>query len=46
MKPFDQELKEKELEHFVKSKMDVSSYFGINAQIKLLEHSTKIDVSE
>ena len=45
MKPFEQEFKKK-LEHFIKSKIDVSSHFGINVKIKLSEHSKKIDVSE
>ena len=46
MKPLEQELKEKKLEHLVKSKVDVSRHFDINAKIKLSEHSRKIDVSE
>ena len=46
MKSFEQKLKERKFEYFVTSKMDVSSHFGINAKIKLLEHSRKIDVSE
>ena len=46
---WNQKLKEKNLKHFVKSKMNVSRYFGIHAKIKLskiLEHSRKIDVSK
>ena len=47
MKPFEQELKERKFEHFVKSKMDISSHFGTNTKkIKLSKHSKKIDVSE
>ena len=46
MKTSEQELKEKILEHFAKSTIDVSRYFGIKAKIKISEHSRKIDISE
>ena len=47
MKPFEQELKVKKFEYFVKSKMNISSHFGINIKkIKLSEYSKKIDISE
>ena len=46
MKILEQELKEKELKYFIKSKIDVLRYFSINAKIKLLEHSREIDVSK
>ena len=45
MKTSEQESKEDALEHFVKSKIDVSEHFGIKAKMKVLEHK-KIDVSE
>ena len=46
MKPFEQELKEKKLEYLIKSKLDVSRYFDINAKIKLSNYWRKMDVSE
>ena len=49
MTSFEQELKEKKLEHFIKLKINMMRYFGIHTKIKLSKiskHSRKIDVSE
>ena len=36
IKSFEQELKEKKLKYFIKSKMNVSRYFGINVKNKII----------